>query len=130
MGSEDDIKICNQTLLDEFILEFIKSNMTVIHLWDTARRSKNVVKMLGKFHLFKKQATGAVSTMFAKSALKPLLDCLYNSNHWGTAEGIFIHCKLLTYYPNEILLTHTGIHSAGMDGPGNVHFFPSGYFLF
>lgn len=57
MISENDVKICDQELLDEFILTFNNdSSLNVMHLWDscTKGRKQAVVKTWGKFHLIRK----------------------------------------------------------------------------
>eukprot|EP01083_Nonionella_stella_P118986 355422_1 len=81
--NEDDIQICNQSLLDEFALQFINDGaMNVLHLWDTCRGSskyshRKIVKTWGKFHLFKKHYCGGVSTMIKPQILEQVLKCLY-----------------------------------------------------
>eukprot|EP01083_Nonionella_stella_P305002 1062381_1 len=113
--SENDIKICNQSLLDEFVFEFLNdSTIDVIHLHDSCRmrRWQPIVRTLGRFHLFKKIACGAVSAMIKPVMLNHVLNCLYKGKQKEYAmdgqQGGFMRCKMSTFYPNELLLVHIG----------------------
>ena len=119
--SENDIKICNQSLLDEFIQQFINdSNLNVMHLWDscTLGRIQPIAKKWGRFHLIQKKPCGGVSTMIKPSILKDVLQCLYKGKNiekpMDGQDGGFKKCKMLTYYPNEILVLHTGRYTTGL----------------
>ncbi len=125
--SENDIKICNQRLLDEFVYQFINdSTINVIHLWDscTKGRKQPIAKKWGKFHLIKKKPCGGVAVIIKPPIFDSVLKCLYNKRNGKMKEqamdgqrGGFASCNMLTFYPNELLLIHTGQYTSGISQP-------------